>query len=705
MIRLLHISDTHYGLDPELPKSSDGKTQSAHYFVDPQGRPDPEVLPSILSTHAPFGIAHPDVVVVSGDIGWSGRKDDYKVAIRALYAMRTAWPNASIVVTPGNHDVNRDASNPDQAQQAFVEFLREFYGDEFRHYYPKMPEKARARRLSRASIWSLHVHGTGDKQVVIASCNSSHALHGSKNTPVTVGTEALTQIAEALRAQGVSPHALRIFVVHHHLFPFAEPYWGDYATEGAIAERPDDTLIANSARLQDWLSENRFSAVLHGHRHLSHARQDTLWRKQNESGCALLVLGAGSAGVNVNHRPQVEPLTFNVVDISQISTGRWLVDASVVALQPEEVSRKTRLMYSFRTEIGVERERSSSPSVFHAVRMDDCHRAIRVRTSTQKTMMNFLSIVEDHTYVHPQETISFKGEAVSADHVENTFQALHPEYQPSSQWVDDGELGRAIANPSGAVRFEHGSRWFSSSNDHSRRRSPEDVANQSPIHAALARMKQSDSQGYMSLYRVDTDLDSSGGQPIPGLMSIQFVPDGKTHISLVATFRKVELSYWWVVNMLELGRLLTWAADRTGRKARRISFFAAIAEWKDDPEAVTTMEIDRAPIDTITQVALTLSQPNSRATLIRWISEKESNTNANNVDTTGMERLCGILRGVSAVGHLPAGLSAVVSLIETANRKLRDALSNSQSQRILHIRDAATQLKEASLLLINFANP
>ncbi|MBK6362568.1 MAG: hypothetical protein IPF52_03370 [Saprospiraceae bacterium] len=89
-------------------------------------------------------------------------------------------------------------------------------------------------------------------------------------------------------------------------------------------------------------------------------------------------------------------------------------------------------------------------------------------------------------------------------------------------------------------------------------------------------------------FELDVKKDSSA---LPGLTGIQFVPfeeNGIKRLDIVAFFRNIELSFWWVVNCYEMEQLLNYACRKTQNDyvPGRITFFSSIAEWSTDHSKV-----------------------------------------------------------------------------------------------------------------------
>src|SRR5690349_9956043 len=117
MLRILHLSDVHFG------RYADGR--SAHRFAE-GNNPLPHQLAEILCRDALLQERPPNLIIISGDIGWSGKDEDYRYARRFLDALKERWGDAEFVLAPGNHDFDQSAA-ADAAQVAFLEFIRSFH--------------------------------------------------------------------------------------------------------------------------------------------------------------------------------------------------------------------------------------------------------------------------------------------------------------------------------------------------------------------------------------------------------------------------------------------------------------------------------------------------------------------------------------------------------------------------------------------------
>ncbi|WP_437665613.1 metallophosphoesterase family protein [Sorangium sp. So ce1182] len=698
-MRILHISDLHFGTreDEDDAGKPTGTRTVVHRWTrnTPTGEEsNPKTLVSVLKDDELLSADAPDLVVATGDIGWSGTAEDYRIAEEFFTELRGTWPSVPIAILPGNHDVDlREPGPADHARQdGFIAFLRRVYDADFGRLYPVFVPGS--RRTSLAYIEAL------DDKLILVGVNSAAFLHTRMNGQVVIAPQVLQDIGEHLGKLGSHKDALRVFALHHHVLPFAEGPGPEGYDPARVHDRPDWSLVANSAKLQTWLARHEFHLILHGHKHVSHGREDTLRKLHAPTeGHKVLVLGAGSAGVMAAERMHTEPLNFHVIDIDRVARRRWSVQVHIRLINEREIFPETRPLESYPVlELGA--PLAHQPSVFCAERMDDCHRAIAAATSHGKLVPSFISVVET-PHFYEMKTAQLNGHNVSTEQIEESFRALHPEYDESA-WRDDEEIARVLIAPREDPRFQfkHGYRLFGQ-RGHSGR---------TPLGAAIEQLMSAGgtSKAYASLY--DPEIDTQGGQePIPGLMGVQFIPDTGNTLDIVMTFRKLELSFWWAVNMLEASRLLFWAAKKAKRDARRITFFAALAEWKKkDVEAAFVAKLDK--IDSVALLEIALRAATASATdideLRKLIADKIAKTNEVNFDPRGVRQLHDIASALHKVGQWQAGDgSRLVVCLGRALDLMDQARGAAPSKRTRVIEDACRELETVVLVLSRASAP
>jgi len=182
---------------------------------------------------------------------------------------------------------------------------------------------------------------------------------------------------------------------------------------------------------------------------------------------------------------------------------------------------------------------------------------------------------------------------------------------------------------------------------------------------------------------------------------MQFVPEGR-YLDLVATFRKLELSFWWVVNMYEMSLLLDWASKLARKQARRITFFAALAEWKDEPEAALSAGIDRG--DTASLVTLLMrvesgpDQESARNELASLLDEKIERTNEVNIELGGLQRVIEIAEGIVQARRNPDRKPKNSAISGELREDLRTALDELQ-RAVRSTDDAEERVEKAKVAM------
>jgi predicted MPP superfamily phosphohydrolase len=632
-MKIVHISDPHFG----FRHLRDGKKgplekESTHCFIDKNtGKPRPTDLARML--HRAENCNRPDLVIASGDIGWSGVKDDYRYALRFFQELKKLWPTARFIITAGNHDVNLKAHSDIDRQNDFIEMLGAFYGNDFSRIFPfmrlKNPDTKRDRLVAIDYI---------KDEVLIVAVNSAATINRLED-PILLRPRVFQLIENHVSRLRVSSKTLKVFVLHHHLLPFAEPRWSSVIDINEVRERPDTSIVANSAKLQSWLAENSFSIVLHGHKHIFHGREDLLWRHGSSyEEKKLLILGAGSAGVTTKELGKDIAHSFNILDIARRSSNVWDVRILTASITDKKLEHGITDWFEHNTLLGSAPQ--PGPSIFQAEDMNLCHQAIKVKLAN-KAVTNFISIVENSTYIHPNTTRIGDTQASQKD-VERSFVALHPEYDERDGWNDFVKVDKFLHRLNNSYRIQHGPRLFSRLDRADGLR---------PIRHAIQFLPARNTRAYVGLYNPEKDVVSDW-EPLPGLVGLQFIPNDHTgRLDIVATFRNLELSFWWVVNMLEARRLLEWACRRiSGKdyKPGRVTFFSSLAEWRADPRPMFVSELDNMREEELFVLLMNANTGNKSTVkiLCAKLKEKAATTNDLNIQYRGLEHMLFLVRGI-----------------------------------------------------------
>ena len=105
------------------------------------------------------------------------------------------------------------------------------------------------------------------------------------------------------------------------------------------------------------------------------------------------------------------------------------------------------------------------------------------------------------------------------------------------------------------------------------------------------------------------------------------------------------------VNVWEASQILEWARvrvrDRTHYKAGQITFFSAIAEWREEPRPMYVAAVDRMELDDMFLLvsAVDADSKSSISILANSLDEKAQNTTPINIEFRGLELMLGLARG------------------------------------------------------------
>ncbi len=313
-LTILHVSDPQFGAHHLF--GGNGLTPADQAYDTLFARLH-EDLTGLAADHD----LRPDLLVATGDLAEWGRPAELRQATEFLGALADAveLPRHRVALVPGNHDVNRKAS------QAY------FLGEESEDrepvppYFPKWKSFVEAFTEFYAAVpgitftpdepWTLFE--MPDLAVVVAGLNSTMAeSHRDEDHYGWVGEKQLRWFAERLadyRRRGW----LRLVAVHHNVVRGAQQ---------------DDENLRDADDLDRILGEpGLVNLVLHGHTH-----DGRLQRLPS----GLVALSTGSAAVDAGARPTEVPNQYQLVVVDpdgftrharQYAPGqkRWIGDTRI----------------------------------------------------------------------------------------------------------------------------------------------------------------------------------------------------------------------------------------------------------------------------------------------------------------------------------------------------------------------------------------
>lgn len=260
-VRILHLSDFHF---------RGGTSWNSTPILD-------DLIKCICDPNR-MNDGPPDLVVITGDIAFSGKMKEYNLALKFLTELYTklALPPARILIVPGNHDVDRLQIN-DTSRREQENLLRSQDPGQTIHAMLSDPplRKLMLRRLDayqkfrekfylagkQSEVWWKETVTLAGMQVGISGlCSSWMSGADKEQGQLMVG---LPQVNAAMHpAEGCD---LRIALLHHPLS------W--------ISERDNESIDAIRASSD---------VVLHGHTHVSEV--STTYSSVGD----ITVLGAGA---------------------------------------------------------------------------------------------------------------------------------------------------------------------------------------------------------------------------------------------------------------------------------------------------------------------------------------------------------------------------------------------------------------------------
>lgn len=640
-MRILHLSDLHFG--------------ARHFF-----RKSPEDLALSIATCSEVGDV--DLIVLSGDLTWAARTAEFNDAARFTRRI-THELKAPGLVVPGNHDVDLSdrfaARSPSAATgratrtmtssqrvAAYQSFLRDAGLRPNSTTFPAWRDTS----VTPAERVIMKREGPGWFAVGVNSAARLCELNANTSYPIAISSLVLYALDQLMRSRSQSADdEVRIFVLHHHLLPVSDRNWGSTEEdERLLGVSPDPSIISNSGQLQDWLAEYGFHLVLHGHKHVAHGRVDRSWSSKAANGRDIVIMGAGSAGVEKAHRPTDEPLSFNVVELDRLAAPDVRVLSRTLEIKTTNGRLSIQPTYGFDATLHRDQSRAVA-RVFHGRDSVICHALIHRDRQPDVLLRNFISVVDHHEFKHPP-TLTWKGQPADRELVFNSFQALQPHLAAdTASNVSQVRYSRGTRGLKLHYHLEHGKRLFSSQYG---------LPSSSPFLGALQALRGNSDQNrrsYVGLFRTEIDSLEEAHEPPPGLVGLQFVIETGTpeRLSIVASFRYIELSFWWGVNMLEAQHLLASAHRDAGFERPielgSITFFAALARWESSPELVARAALDTIHSEKLTEVVVRAVASGDRSAakeLSKMLEQKIELTSARNIDSFGLDEMAGLIAGL-----------------------------------------------------------
>ena len=292
---ILHLSDLHFN-------------DLKHGFaMGPETEAKKRLSTIIHRTIATkFKDVPPAAIIVSGDLTYFAKPEEYEVAHEFLRTLRSAWglDTHQFVVIPGNHDIAWEKSPPPAADGS-VSLSGPEAEKNYREFYHRFFGVAPNAFLSMGRRYILSNYNAVD----VLAVNSSRLEQ--KDFPGH-GYVSVQQFDEAYKAMGWqtddSEIKHRLMVLHHHLVPVS-------AREDISAYDNRVSLSVDAGQIIHRALEAGVDLTLHGHMHQPFL--SSIARPTDENSFPadrmLTIHATGSAGVKREYTGAVGKNAFSVI--------------------------------------------------------------------------------------------------------------------------------------------------------------------------------------------------------------------------------------------------------------------------------------------------------------------------------------------------------------------------------------------------------
>ena len=327
MLRLLHLSDLHFGDHSRLKGKNPAEAGKSFH------RALVEAEPGL----ARGGAGTIDRVIVTGDLAEVGKPAEFALAYDFLRALagELGIEHRWFVFCPGNHDISRPLCRNEANEQDIHNFdddeLRRrldatklrFYDDFLARFYdtdPAAPLDGLAQPLGHGAF----VHGFPSLRLSVAALNSCEKESHRDEDHVGLLSEAQAKALMTYWQQGEVTGWLKIVAVHHNptvTVPSNIEGWrqwlaGQKLSADQIAAWQGDVLgFEGRERLKRIVEQCQVQLVLHGHHH---AKDEQVWPWQGPGYAH--ILSAGSLSLVTEKLPGTEPASFRLITVDPEAT-------------------------------------------------------------------------------------------------------------------------------------------------------------------------------------------------------------------------------------------------------------------------------------------------------------------------------------------------------------------------------------------------
>jgi 3',5'-cyclic AMP phosphodiesterase CpdA len=298
---ILHITDLHYGDHHAFPVAGAEHDHTLAHAVFQALNRKPELLPGI--------------VIVTGDLTWTGSDDEFEEALEGLDSLRSqlGLTRQHFVIIPGNHDLGWKR---EQKEGKWTGRYVLATGDSkapyqrfFKKWYQSDPDEH--LRIARRFF----VHGGPPLDVVGFNSSSLQQVKGKFQGMGRIPEAHYEEVAQLMRwspnAGERRPAVRRLVLTHHHLLPVV-------SLENPTNSERGFGIALDAGHQLRLAAKYGVDLVLHGHQHEPFAgyfRAAQLMGPDGDHKRGALVLGGGSAGVRDEDLGPIKYRCFGLLDV------------------------------------------------------------------------------------------------------------------------------------------------------------------------------------------------------------------------------------------------------------------------------------------------------------------------------------------------------------------------------------------------------
>lgn len=515
-----------------------------------------------------------DAVIVSGDITVANREDGFKLFKSLINSLGKSKPdNKNIIVVPGNHDVQWGVSEDSpEKYNHFINYIRkEGYTTSFIESVDKTNKKD-------------VVVNFADEKIQIIPINTSHycgsqtefkgknelekikkIISNAKKPDLTtkleseinklllhdvsrVSSNQLEYLSSKIKSTDKS--IFRVAVTHHPL-----------STVTISEELKTFESITNMGEIRNFLLENSFSVLLHGHKH----KQAVFWElipdlkkpyNTLDDQLPLLVV----SGTQLSHDGSLQNDICRLIEITNDGISQTV---KILPVNVTQTGGKINLgepkTYDFKKSLNPINKIISGNSI------SDTYNSIieHYHNEDDKIITNLICEVQN-TSNKIQVPDKYPIDEKFKDDKENWIASLVDWWAKKKTSLD-------------RVKFTHGGRLFCFG---------EGEVDQIQYIIDALISKEETSKGIAVLFNPDQDGIEENKRG-PHFCLIQFFikeRENTKYLDCIAYFRKQEMRHWWLINVAEIINLqnkiieaLTLGKKVTGVKNGSITTIAALA--------------------------------------------------------------------------------------------------------------------------------